>query len=230
MSQEAPQEAKTGLDPWLGAGAPLLALVAGYVNVLLLMSFAIPVSHVTGALAHLALDGVRQEFPHLRMAASMTLLFLFGAALSGYWIGGQMFQHRRRYGAVFIVQGLAFVLSAYLLRQHQWLAVPAAAFGCGMQNALASSYRGLNLRTTHMTGVVTDLGVLLGLRARGQQVSGWRLLLLGLLFGGYLAGTFLGVLAGSVSTAAGLYAAGLACIIGGGLYLLAFRRLTKRPR
>lgn len=214
------------IDRWLVIGGPLLALVAGYVNVILLMSFATPVSHVTGSLAHLALDGARHDTSHFRLAASMVVAFLAGAALTGFWTGGQMFQHRRRYGAVFILQGLAFGLAAHWLAGAVWLAVPFAAFGCGMQNALASSYRGLNLRTTHMTGIVTDLGVLLGLRALGQQIGGWRLLLLTLIFVGYLLGTFLGVWVGRNLPSLALYLPAGLCVGGGAMYLLLFQRMA----
>ena len=219
------------VDRWLVIGGPLLAFVAGYVNVILLMAFAMPVSHVTGSLAHLALDGARHDVSHLRLAASMVIAFLIGSALTGFWTEGQMFQHRRRYGAVFIVQGLAFGLAAHWLARAAWLAVPAAAFGCGMQNALATSYRGLNLRTTHMTGIVTDLGVLLGLRARGQQIGSWRLVLLTFIFAGYLLGTFLGVLLGQNLQPLALYLPAGACLAGGTAYLLLFRRMaTDRAR
>lgn len=215
------------VDRWLFWGGPLLALVAGYVNVILLMSFAVPVSHVTGSIAHLALDGVREDGSHLQMAAGMVVAFLFGAAFTGYCIEGQMFQHRRRYGGVFIVQGLAFWGAAHLMADNSWLAVPAAAFGCGMQNALASSYRGMNLRTTHMTGIVTDIGVLLGLRARGQQIGLWRLALLSLIFAGYLAGTFLGVVMAQELQPIALQVPAAVCVFGGIGYLVLFPRTSR---
>lgn len=217
------------IDPWLFGGGSLLALVAGYVNVILLMSFAVPVSHVTGSLAHLALDSVRHDVPHFRMAASVALAFLLGAALTAFCTEGQMFQHRRCYGLVFVIQGLAFWVAAHLLAQTSWLAVPAAALGCGMQNALATSYRGLNLRTTHMTGIVTDIGVLLGLRVRGQQIGLWRLGLLSLIFAGYLLGTFLGVLIGEGLPPLALYLPAGVCLLGGAGYLLMFHRMAIRP-
>lgn len=225
MPHSAPQARE--IDRWLFWGGPLLALVAGYVNVILLMSYAVPVSHVTGSIAHLALDGARDDVSHLQMAAAMVVAFLFGAAFTGYCIEGQMFQHRRRYGGVFIVQGLAFWGAAQFMAGHSWLAVPTAAFGCGMQNALASSYRGLNLRTTHMTGIVTDIGVLLGLRARGQQIGLWRLALLALIFAGYLAGTFLGVLMGEGLRPIALQLPAALCVLGGIGYLVLFPRMTR---
>jgi uncharacterized membrane protein YoaK (UPF0700 family) len=210
------------LDRWLLIGGPLLALVAGYVNVILLMQFAMPVSHVTGSIAHLALDGAREDTPHLQLAGSMVVAFLLGAMTTGYWIEGPVFEHRRRYGLVFIAQGLAFALSAWLLHRQNWAAVPVSAFGCGMQNALATSYRGLNLRTTHMTGIVTDIGVLLGLRARGHRIRAWRFALLCLIFAGYLLGTFAGVFAARSLQPLALIPPALACLLGGAVYALAF--------
>lgn len=213
------------LDRWLFTGGPLLALVAGYVNVILLMHFAIPVSHVTGAVAHLGLDGIHHHGSALRLAASVVLAFLLGALVTGYWTGGQVFQHKRRYGLVFMVQGLLFGLAAHWLAQDSALAVPAAAFGCGMQNAMASSYRGMNLRTTHMTGIVTDIGVLLGLRLRGQQIQSWRLGLLCLIFLGYLVGTLLGVALADWQQALALYLSAWVCLLGGLSYLLLLPRI-----
>lgn len=211
-----------GLDIWLFVGGPLLALIAGYVNVILLMQFAMPVSHVTGAVAHLGIDGVQGHREALRLAASVVLGFLLGAIASGYWIGGSLFRHRRRYGLVFVLQGLLYGLAAHWLSKANPVAVPVAAIACGMQNALASSYRGLNLRTTHMTGVITDIGVLLGLRLRGQQIQHWRLALLSLIFTGYLAGTITGVLLAESLRTLALYAAAWVCLLGGATYLLAF--------
>jgi hypothetical protein len=40
--------------------------------------------------------------------------------------------------------------------------LPAAALACGLQNAIGSSYCGLQIRTTHISGIVTDLGTMIG--------------------------------------------------------------------
>jgi uncharacterized membrane protein YoaK (UPF0700 family) len=55
---------------------------------------------------------------------------------------------------------------------------------CGLQNALATQYSAAVVRTTHITGIVTDLGIALGKFVAGRGVDGWRVwLYLGLLFG-----------------------------------------------
>lgn len=214
------------LDRGLLIGGPLLSLVAGYVNVVVLMAFAVPVSHVTGSVAHLALDEARHDVSHLQMAVAMLLAFVAGAAVTGYVIEGPMLQHRRRYGLMFVVQGMVFAAAAWCVGRGQWLAVPVAALGCGMQNALATSYRGLNLRTTHMTGIVTDIGVMLGLRARGHRIRRWRLVLLLLIFAGYVAGTFLGVAAVHALPRLVLYLPAVACVAAGLAYAGGYRRFA----
>ena len=59
---------------------------------------------------------------------------------------------------------------------------------------MASTYRGLTLRTTHVTGIVTDLGALLGNRLQGRQIRRWKFGLLLCL----LVAFFIGALAGAV--------------------------------
>jgi len=62
----------------------------------------------------------------------------------------------------------------------------------GVQNAMVSHYKGAIIRTTHLSGVLTDLGLAMGYRLRGLEVESRRvvlhlLILLGFLSGGILA-------------------------------------------
>ena len=62
----------------------------------------------------------------------------------------------------------------------------------GLQNAMCTSFSGLVVRTTHMTGIVTDIGNILGQACRKDtHAELWRLkvhvpLLFGFLFGGFI--------------------------------------------
>jgi uncharacterized membrane protein YoaK (UPF0700 family) len=42
---------------------------------------------------------------------------------------------------------------------------------CGLQNAMATGYSGAVIRTTHVTGIVTALGIAVGLAARRERVD-----------------------------------------------------------
>jgi uncharacterized membrane protein YoaK (UPF0700 family) len=44
----------------------------------------------------------------------------------------------------------------------------ACALSCGLQNGLTSKYSGNVVRTTHLTGTTTDLGIALGHVLRGS--------------------------------------------------------------
>jgi uncharacterized membrane protein YoaK (UPF0700 family) len=44
-----------------------------------------------------------------------------------------------------------------------------ASAACGLQNAMVSTYSGAIIRTTHITGTVTDLGAMIGQYLRGHR-------------------------------------------------------------
>jgi hypothetical protein len=71
-----------------------------------------------------------------------------------------------------------------------------AASALGLQNGLTSSFRGMPVRTTHFTGTVTDLGLMLG-RARREGIDKWKFAILTstLLF--FLTGAIGGLLIGA---------------------------------
>lgn len=60
--------------------------------------------------------------------------------------------------------------------------------------ALAATYSGAVVRTTHVTGVVTDLGIAIGRRLRGDSVPANQPTLLAILFADYLLGGATGAL------------------------------------
>ena len=58
----------------------------------------------------------------------------------------------------------------------------------GMQNAMVSHYKGAIIRTTHLSGVLTDIGLTFGYKARGLKVENRRISLHVLIFIGFLMG------------------------------------------
>jgi uncharacterized membrane protein YoaK (UPF0700 family) len=58
----------------------------------------------------------------------------------------------------------------------------------GVQNAMVSHYKGAIIRTTHLSGVLTDIGLALGYKARGLNVEKRRIFLHLLIFIGFLLG------------------------------------------
>jgi len=63
---------------------------------------------------------------------------------------------------------------------------------CGLQNAMATTFSGAVVRTTHLSGMFTDLGIGLGHLLRGLPLQMRRLTLSGLIISGFLGGGIVG--------------------------------------
>lgn len=196
-----------------------LAAIAGYVNVVVLGAFAVPVSHMSGAVSRLGVDVATGNLQDVRLILLIIGGFLAGAALSGAIIGGHQLRPGRRYGVALMAEGLALSAAAALLRAGVPAGVPTAAIACGIQNGMASSYYGLIIRTTHVSGIVTDLGVLLGQRLRGTPIARWKpVLLAGVLVGFLLGGVAGQLMLGALGPTALAPAAGTAMLAGIGYF------------
>lgn len=177
---------------WVGAAA--MTATAGYVNSVLLSFFETPVSHMTGAISHLGLHLVRDRGHDAWVSLSIVLGFLAGAMLAGVIVGALRLLPSRSYGVVMMVEGGLLALATALLFTKQRLGFSVVAMACGLQNATTSSYCGLMIRTTHVTGTMTDLGMIFGHWLRHGRIEWWRFRFLSLLllsfFAGGIAGTF----------------------------------------
>lgn len=206
-----------------GAG---LAGLAGWLNAVMLGIYHIPVSHMTGATARLGIDVASGNRADLALAASILGAFLAGAIVSGMIVGDGRLIPGRRYGVILLLVAAALAAAAAaagLPEGWRW-AVPLGAFAAGLQNAMASSWYGLVIRTTHVTGIVTDLGVLLGRRLRGLPVRGDNLALLATLWLAFFGGGVAGAVAHLRIGLQALWLAAGAAAIGGIVYTTWLRR------
>ncbi len=185
-----------GLAWWVYVGGMGLAGVGGFVNVVMLLGTGRAVSHLTGSASTWASDLVTGEHSaELAILAVLIASFFVGAALSGLIVGESSLRPGRRYGLALVVEGLLLTLAAGLIGRVSLLPIWLAAMAMGLQNALATSYRQLVLRTTHVTGLVTDIGLMVGHALRHDRVPNWKMApLLALLFG-FVGGACVGALA-----------------------------------
>lgn len=214
------------LRRWLIGGGVSLAAIAGYVNAVLLTYYHVPVSHMSGAASRLAIDAASGQIADLRFVALLVLGFFGGSVFSGALLEAAELQPGRRYGIVLMLEGLVLATAAVLATARQPAAVPVAAMACGLQNAMASTYYGLILRTTHVTGIVTDLGVMVGRAFRGQRPEGWRATTLGGVLVGFVVGGWLGVAAAAQVGMPALWGPAAACSASGFTYWL-WRRFSE---
>ncbi|HEX2100117.1 MAG TPA: YoaK family protein [Candidatus Synoicihabitans sp.] len=185
--REAPQ-----LVRHLIPGALAMAATAGFINSVALGFFRTPVSHMTGAVSHLGLDIVSGRARDAFASLAIVTGFVAGAMIAGALVGARKLVPSRRYGFVLATEGMLIGIATWLLVTRHRLGLPAVAMACGLQNAMSSSYCGLVIRTSHVTGLVTDVGVMLGHWLRHRTVEWPKLRFLAALFLAFGAGGMFG--------------------------------------
>jgi len=184
------------LPRWVWAGAWSLAFVAGIVNVVGLLGFEHQtVTHLTGTTSMLAdavaaLDGSAA----LHFAAIISS-FVAGTVLSGFIIQDSTLQLGRRYGVALILESVLLCIAVPLLNHNNIFGIYSASCACGLQNAMMSTYSGAVVRTTHISGMFTDLGIFFGHFLRGLPVDSRRLSLCLLIISAFLSGGIVGAVA-----------------------------------
>jgi uncharacterized membrane protein YoaK (UPF0700 family) len=153
----------------------LLCAAAGAVNGVAFVMCEQYVTHVTGTVTRMGLEG-----PRLGLMAEyglVLLAFIAGAAVSVMWIQARARRGRRPQWSLPLIW-VAFLLAGVAVAgEADWFGpfgglhttdpppavlLSVLAFAMGLQNASVASTTGLAVRTTHLTGPSTDLGVHIG--------------------------------------------------------------------
>jgi uncharacterized membrane protein YoaK (UPF0700 family) len=147
-----------------------LAFVAGATNAGGFLAVKQYTSHMTGIVSsmadNLALGGYDLVFD----AGAAILSFLLGAACTALMVNYAR-RHRlySEYALPLLLEAvllLAFGVLGARLQSVQGLFIPLTVmllcFIMGLQNALVTKLSHAEIRTTHMTGIVTDIGIELG--------------------------------------------------------------------
>ncbi|OTG90695.1 MULTISPECIES: YoaK family protein [Acinetobacter] len=178
------------LPPWVQLGTFFLAVNAGIINVLGLVTVLHQsVSHMTGNVSMLAMALLHWQPDTIIYLTCVVLCYVIGSFYSGFILGNSHFSLGRRYGLPLSLVAFFIVLCWAFLPYFPRYALLWACVAMGVQNAMVSHYKGTIIRTTHLSGVLTDLGLALGYRLRGLDVDRRRIILhLVILFGFFLGG------------------------------------------
>ncbi|MBB6130701.1 YoaK family protein [Mucilaginibacter lappiensis] len=145
--------------------ATLLGVTAGFVNAAGFLAFAVLTTNVTGHAALFAERIAMEDWKTARVVALWMFLFLAGAFISSFIVS--RLGRNQRYSYVFpilIEAGILLAVSLtgsrydYSLVSKEFFA-GSLLFAMGMQNSLVSIVSGSVVRTTHLTGTFTDLGI-----------------------------------------------------------------------
>jgi uncharacterized membrane protein YoaK (UPF0700 family) len=142
----------------------------------------------------LGMELARADYGPAFHALAILAAFFTGCLVSGAIISQGSLRLGRRYGVALSLESATLFLAVYFLRRGANTGDYLAAMACGLQNAMVSSYSGSTMRTTHITGMVTDLGITCGHFLRGTMVDWYKFRLYGVLFLGFFAGGLVGTL------------------------------------
>lgn len=183
------------LPRWVEVGGFFLALIAGSVNAIGLLGFKHQaVSHLTGTSTLLGLELANANFAEILHLLLIMAGFVLGAAFSSFLIGSASLKLGRRYGFALLAEATLLLLSMIFLNSGSNVGHILASVACGLQNAMTSTYSGAVVRTTHVSGLFTDLGIILGLRLRGHPADKRKVTLYLTLITGFIAGGVVGAI------------------------------------
>ncbi|WP_317930023.1 YoaK family protein [Halioxenophilus sp. WMMB6] len=183
------------LPKWVEYGAFVLALVAGSVNAIGLLGFEHQsVSHLSGTATLVGTGITHGQLGEVLHLLGVLLAFLVGAAVSGFLLTGSRLKLGRHYDTLLVLEAALLFLAIPALNNQLFFGHYLASMACGLQNALATSYSGAILRTTHLTGIFTDLGIMLGSFLRGGNFDRRKAVLFILIILGFITGGVVGAL------------------------------------
>ena len=155
-------------------------------------------THLTGLTTKTAMSLAAAQLGAAAEMSAQFSCFIAGAFATALALGGNdKFEHTPRYALLLGAIG-AVVLGAAAC-DSDTAAVMLVTFAAGLQNAMATFYSGAVVRTTHVTGTATDIGIeaaKLLLKGRKAHPT-WKLRLLCV----FLLGFFAGGCAGAVCAA-----------------------------
>lgn len=181
------------LPRWVWPGAGLLAFLAGMINVTGVLGFTHEaVTHLTGVTTYLGAALAGGKASNVLHLGGILLAFVAGAALCGLLLGVGGMKPGARYHVVLWVESIMLAAAVPLL-EHQFIAgVFLTCAATGLQNALVAAFSGSLIRTTHLSGLFTDLGIMIGQALRGLPTDARRWKLCFSVISGFLGGAVAG--------------------------------------
>lgn len=148
----------------------ILTFVAGALNAGGFLAVGQYTSHITGMVSTFADQLVLRHFVLAGIAAVSWIAFASGAACTALMVN---YLRRRRVRNIYAIPllmeamlVLLFGIFGRALEQHELgdvsFAVITLCFTMGLQNALITKISRAEIRTTHLTGLTTDMGIEIG--------------------------------------------------------------------
>jgi uncharacterized membrane protein YoaK (UPF0700 family) len=150
-----------------------LAFQAGLLNIGAFMACHRFVSHITGFATFFGVEVSKHDYPNALGMLLVPVLFLCGAMLSGQLVDirlklGKKPKYYLVFGILFFIL-IGIVISGFngvfgkfgepLRHTSDYALLSLLCLVCGMQNGMITTVSKAVVRTTHLTGITTDLGI-----------------------------------------------------------------------
>ena len=147
-----------------------VTFLAGACNACAILVFSSTISHYSGNLTLSALAIAQKEYWILASLALNICMFILGAMIAGHYFYNELGVIKPYYLSILIIFGGSLIVSHYLFTQTNFI-VRILAFGMGVLNGIYLKENETLIRTTHMSGYLTDIGVNLGRFHQGDKVA-----------------------------------------------------------
>lgn len=144
--------------------ASLLSFVAGIVNVSGFLSVFRLTTNVTGHFTYF-IDGILKQNFHMEYIYFVFIFaFFFGSFISNFLVEYMSQKSDRNIYVIptlmeCLVLFLIAIFGQHLITKNPNLIAYSLLFAMGLQNSLVTSISSAAVRTTHLTGLFTDLGI-----------------------------------------------------------------------
>ncbi len=218
------------LPRWVELGGFFLTLVAGVVNAIALLGFNHQgVSHLSGSSTLLGVELASGNYSAVVHLALIVGSFVAGAMISGFVIGNESLKLGGRYILALLAEAIMLIIAMHYLKQDSNVGHYLASAACGLQNAMTSSYSGAVVRTTHVTGIFTDLGIMIGLFFRGKNADRRRVVLYIILLFGFVVGGTIGAVLFNHFRFSAILLPAVMCLVMALVYYIYWYRVQRYP-
>lgn len=214
----------------------LTAFAAGMVNVASVMAFFAFTSNITGHVAILAEEVARGHWHQVSVVFGWLALFFLGNFMSNFMIINTQRTNNYVSHSIPLILEMLALLAVAIYGNHYYketlyeteFLVAFMLFAMGLQNGLTASISNHAVKTTHLTGLFTDLAISLSLytqkRFRHKPLVAERIKLLSVILLCYFSG---GVISGWIYLSIGFSVLYYVCGVLGIVLLYDLTVLTK---
>ncbi len=148
----------------------VLSSIAGALNAGGFLAIGQYTSHMTGIISTAADDLILMHYVPALAALLMLTAFIAGAATTAFWVNYiKRNSHPLHFAPILFLEALLLLVFGVVgggLLKHEVVTVSFTTvllcYMMGLQNALITKISHAEIRTTHVTGLVTDIGIELG--------------------------------------------------------------------